>query len=151
MCTGMCWVYKCSQCRGTILKDTSVSGHTCKTARRNQSRGCCRTGIEFTFYEKDSDEMCGLCEIAEEIDMVDAESDYESCASSVCDDYQSCMSVIFDDAKEEQEEGDDESEDEDEEEGGASLSGGEDVCSEEVLVKEDGSAKLSPEWCAEDS
>ncbi|KAI1648699.1 uncharacterized protein F4817DRAFT_314658 [Daldinia loculata] len=123
MCTGTCWVYKCSRCGGTILKDTSVSGHTCNAARQNKIRGCCRTGIEFTFYSKNSDEMCGLCEISEELNMINAESDYESCASSISGEYESCVSYVVDDddGKDGQEEGDGENEEE-EDEGGAKLS-----------------------------
>ncbi|KAI1804182.1 hypothetical protein F4811DRAFT_553187 [Daldinia bambusicola] len=69
MCTGTCWVYGCRRCGGTVHKDTSVAGHTCNAARRNRRRGCCRTGVEYTFYGKRSEELCALCEIVGEVEM----------------------------------------------------------------------------------
>ncbi|KAI0844199.1 hypothetical protein F5Y00DRAFT_274419 [Daldinia vernicosa] len=145
MCTGTCWVYKCSRCGGTILKDTSISGHTCNAARRNRNRGCCRTGVEYMFYDKDSDEMCGLCEITEELNMINAEfeSDYESCASSISGEYESCFSGVVGGGK-------DDENDDDDDEGGVSLSENEDTNGDGGdPIKENEDAKISPQQCSE--
>ncbi|KAI8962310.1 hypothetical protein F5Y11DRAFT_195548 [Daldinia sp. FL1419] len=73
MCTGTCWVYRCRQCTGILYKDTGVSGHTCNAARGNRIRGCCRTGVEYTFFSKLSDELCVLCGLGVELEAVDAD------------------------------------------------------------------------------
>ncbi|KAI2467170.1 hypothetical protein F4781DRAFT_403281 [Annulohypoxylon bovei var. microspora] len=72
MCTGVGWIYRCRQCLTAILKDTNVSGHTCHEAKRIRQRGCCRSGVEYTFFDKVSDELCILCEIADEVRSLDA-------------------------------------------------------------------------------
>ncbi|KAI0890267.1 uncharacterized protein GGS22DRAFT_183613 [Annulohypoxylon maeteangense] len=72
MCTGIGWDYRCRSCRTVISKDVNVSGHTCHEAKRAGTRGCCRTGIEFMFFNKVIDELCLLCEIKGEVEKVDA-------------------------------------------------------------------------------
>ncbi len=57
-----------------LLKDLSVSGHTCKVARRIGRRGCCRTGVEFRYYDKDANELCIMCEVEEVIAELNAET-----------------------------------------------------------------------------
>ncbi|KAI1143119.1 hypothetical protein F5Y05DRAFT_143244 [Hypoxylon sp. FL0543] len=138
MCTGVCWNIRCAVCKTIILKDTHVSGHNCREARRNAKRGCCKTGVEFTCYDRVSNEQCLLCEIKSDIEALDAEScdpgmsetrvgyhhdkeeddDYE-----YEDEYESESSEDLWDYKvdSDDEEDDDDDDDDDDEEGGASL------------------------------
>ncbi|KAI1104069.1 hypothetical protein F4804DRAFT_308141 [Jackrogersella minutella] len=82
MCTGICWVYRCCGCGTVVLKDTSVGGHTCHEARHNRKKGCCRTGVEFVFYERVAREACLLCEVGEEIGRLDADTCDEACSET---------------------------------------------------------------------
>ncbi|RYP73644.1 hypothetical protein DL771_003532 [Monosporascus sp. 5C6A] len=75
MCTGVCWNVRCCNynnnrassggCRSIIFKDRhAVPGHTCRTARARGRRGLCRTGVEWSHYDRVSpDEACALCEL----------------------------------------------------------------------------------------
>ncbi|KAI1462146.1 hypothetical protein F4805DRAFT_453377 [Annulohypoxylon moriforme] len=72
MCTGIGWTYRCRACSTITLKNINVSGHTCHEAVRAGKRGCCRTGIEYTFFDKVSNELCLLCEVKGEIEKINA-------------------------------------------------------------------------------
>ncbi|OTB13930.1 hypothetical protein K445DRAFT_24078 [Daldinia sp. EC12] len=133
MCTGMCWVYGCRRCGGTIYKDTSVAGHTCNAARRNRNRGCCRTGIEFTYYRKKAEELCVLCEVSREVDEM-----RELCVDEMREEDTSGGNGNRN--------GGEKNADEDDDEGGVSLSKGDDENrpGKEETNAEDGGVKLGP-------
>ncbi|KAI6090123.1 hypothetical protein F4821DRAFT_275307 [Hypoxylon rubiginosum] len=78
MCQGVCWDYRCRRCGTLVYKDTFVpgtkdlAGHMCKRARRSGVRGCCRTGIEWQFPQRLAEELCVMCELSIELDVLDA-------------------------------------------------------------------------------
>ncbi|OTA69102.1 hypothetical protein K449DRAFT_446662 [Hypoxylon sp. EC38] len=74
MCTGICWNLRCYQCEGVVMKDTRVSGHVCYEARQNGKRGCCRTGVEYTFYDRIARELCIACELRFPISKLNADT-----------------------------------------------------------------------------
>ncbi|KAI0120362.1 hypothetical protein F4776DRAFT_633906 [Hypoxylon sp. NC0597] len=74
MCTGVCWNLRCYQCEGIVMKDTKISGHNCHEARRKGKRGCCKTGVELTFYDRIVRELCIACELRFQISKLDAET-----------------------------------------------------------------------------
>ncbi|KAI1409203.1 hypothetical protein F5Y13DRAFT_203835 [Hypoxylon sp. FL1857] len=82
MCTGVCWKIRCRDCATIVMKNTNISGHNCREARHNGKRGCCKTGVEFTFYDKISDELCVLCEVECEIKSLGAELRNEAVSES---------------------------------------------------------------------
>ncbi|XDG07236.1 hypothetical protein ABKA04_006851 [Annulohypoxylon sp. FPYF3050] len=72
MCTGVCWDWHCRACGTVVVRDTRVSGHTCREAERAGKKGCCRTGVEYSRFSKLSADLCGLCETKDEIAKIDA-------------------------------------------------------------------------------
>ncbi|KAI0891762.1 hypothetical protein F4806DRAFT_500749 [Annulohypoxylon nitens] len=72
MCTGVCWDWHCRACCTVIVRDTHVSGHTCREAERAGKKGCCRTGVEYSRFSKLSADLCALCETKDEIAKIDA-------------------------------------------------------------------------------
>ncbi|KAI1468839.1 uncharacterized protein F4812DRAFT_348307 [Daldinia caldariorum] len=134
MCTGTCWVYGCRRCGGTVHKDTSVAGHTCKTARRNRSRGCCRTGVEYTYYGKRSEELCAMCELVGEVEAYLSGGEMGGDVGGGGDEDEEGGASLSEGGEEEEEDGggeEDRSDDDDDDD-------------EEDPSAEDGGVKLSP-------
>ncbi|KAI1393998.1 uncharacterized protein F4822DRAFT_424455 [Hypoxylon trugodes] len=109
MCTGVRWVIRCCRCWTIIMKNSNIAGYTCHKAQMNRKKGCCRTGVEFTSYDRIGDELCVPCELEIEIQVLDADT---------CDEGHSEERVGYD--------VDDCYDSEDEEEGGALLVWGDD-------------------------
>ncbi|GAW14423.1 hypothetical protein ANO14919_038250 [Xylariales sp. No.14919] len=64
MCTGIIHVYRCCRCNAVIYKlKEAAKGYTCRQARSNCQRGICKKGIEWSHYDRTSDENCLFCEI----------------------------------------------------------------------------------------
>ncbi|KAI0396707.1 hypothetical protein F5Y17DRAFT_418455 [Xylariaceae sp. FL0594] len=65
MCTGIMHSYRCTRCNGLthIMRD-AAPGYTCPAARQNGLRGTCRTGVEYTRYDRwDGEDLCAWCEL----------------------------------------------------------------------------------------
>ncbi|GAW27170.1 hypothetical protein SAMD00023353_7800320 [Rosellinia necatrix] len=63
MCTGIVHVYRC-RCGAVLYKiKDATRGFTCFTARKNGIRGVCRRGVEYSYYDRVSEENCLYCEI----------------------------------------------------------------------------------------
>ncbi|KAI0460132.1 hypothetical protein F5B21DRAFT_132845 [Xylaria acuta] len=64
MCTGIVHVYRCQQCNAVVYRlKEAAKGYTCYQARQNRRRGVCRTGIDYSHYDRLSEECCLFCEI----------------------------------------------------------------------------------------
>ncbi|KAI1114428.1 hypothetical protein F5Y14DRAFT_450970 [Nemania sp. NC0429] len=64
MCTGIYHVFCCRECDGVVYKlREAAKGYTCHQARRRGRRGICRTGIEYTHYSHQSEDLCLYCEL----------------------------------------------------------------------------------------
>ncbi|KAI1486642.1 hypothetical protein F5X96DRAFT_220330 [Biscogniauxia mediterranea] len=98
MCTGVEWVWRCHGCNTVIEKDrASVRGYTCHEATKNNGNGLCRKGVEFSHYDKRSDELCILCEVQSEVDSLSAETCDEAIITP--------PTVVFEDDDEDTEDG----------------------------------------------
>ncbi|KAI0103672.1 hypothetical protein GGR51DRAFT_248888 [Nemania sp. FL0031] len=74
MCTGIAHVYRCPQCQAVVYKlKEAARGYTCYQARKNRRRGICRTGIDYSYYDRPAEELCLYCEIFDEIRDITAE------------------------------------------------------------------------------
>ncbi|KAI2636084.1 hypothetical protein GGS21DRAFT_64337 [Xylaria nigripes] len=65
MCTGIVHVFYCDRGCGSIvykLKE-AAPGYTCRQARANRRRGVCRTGIDWSYYDRTATESCLYCEL----------------------------------------------------------------------------------------
>ncbi|RYP11373.1 hypothetical protein DL765_007803 [Monosporascus sp. GIB2] len=139
-------------CRSIIFKDRhTVPGFTCRMARARGRRGLCRTGVEWSHYDRVSpDEACALCELgplifggaltAETCDEAAREepvAGFSGCGSSDSEgDDDGTVDDEEDDAVED--EGSDvDSDDEDDWDEGASLESEEDSDDEEEEEEED--------------
>ncbi|KAI1757229.1 hypothetical protein F4782DRAFT_525986 [Xylaria castorea] len=63
MCTGINNVFRCQQCSAVVYNLKATEGYTCYEARRHRRRGVCRTGIDYSHYDRVSEEYCLFCEI----------------------------------------------------------------------------------------
>ncbi|KAI8632459.1 hypothetical protein F5Y19DRAFT_364761 [Xylariaceae sp. FL1651] len=127
MCTGITHVLRCPQCNAVVLKlREACPGYTCHEAQNNCRRGVCRTGIEYTHYDRPAHEPCLYCEL-------ESGGDILRLTAETCDEGGEPWP-------------EDVEEDVDDEEGGAPL--GEDnvttkkACEHEEEDEEEGGAKL---------
>ncbi|KAI0486127.1 hypothetical protein F4859DRAFT_356617 [Xylaria cf. heliscus] len=145
MCTGIIHVYRCQECSAVVYKlREAAPGYTCHQARYNRHRGVCRTGIDYSFYDRISEEDCLFCEVyvgGEVSDLTadncdegddpwpeDREDDTVlTLAEHHCDENREALQGQIEEAEHEevqeenQQEEDEEDDDDDDEDGGAKL------------------------------
>ncbi|KAI1298941.1 hypothetical protein F5Y03DRAFT_255958 [Xylaria venustula] len=64
MCTGIIHIYRCCQCNSVVFKlQDAVGGYTCHQAREYNIRGACKNGINWSHYDRRSEEECLFCEV----------------------------------------------------------------------------------------
>ncbi|KAI3322121.1 hypothetical protein HD806DRAFT_137787 [Xylariaceae sp. AK1471] len=127
MCTGIVHIFRCPQqsCRAVVFKlKEAAPGFTCYEARKNGRRGVCRTGIDWSHYDRISEEYCLWCEI-------EISGEVEDLTAQNCPEggepWPEDREVV---------------EDVDEDEGGTSLLGEEEESEDEEDDEEEGGAKV---------